>query len=329
LSQEFRVALNCDIPYRIRNLSEKEKIMRRFSVVYYLLCFALLFALLGGLAGSPALATQESSNDSFSLSLNQEQPPTGEKLEISCKYPVVSKRSGESFEWEVSLDWQGNEFRSFDLRATAPSGWDASIWAGYPEREIPAIGLEPEAKYPEKIKVKLEPPLRELPEPGDYPVTLEASSGDIKETIELKAVVSALYRYYFYTTTGRLNIEVTAGEENHLSCYVENTGTEAIKNVGFMSTKPTGWEVTFNPYSFESLEVGVAQGVDVIITPPSKTVPGDYMVTLKTVSTDYAAREMDIRVTVLTSTVWGWVGILIVLAVIAGLAVMFRRLGRR
>ena len=40
-------------------------------------------------------------------------------------------------------------------------------------------------------------------------------------------------------------------------------------------------------------------------------------------------RELQIRVSVLTPTIWGWVGILIVLAVIAGLGMMFRILGRR
>jgi len=303
--------------------------MLRFKAVYYFVCFTLLFTLLGGLAGVPALAIQESRNDTPSLSPNQEAPPTEEKLELNAKYPVVSKRAGETFEWEIELLWYGDEFRSFDLAASAPVGWRASIWAGYPEREVPAIGLEPAASYPEKIKVKLEPPLAEPPEPGDYVVTLEASSGNITETLELKAVVSALVRYAFYTTTGRLNTDVTAGEENHLSCYIQNTGTAPIENASFMSTKPTGWEITFNPDGFDTLEVGASQVVDVVIKPPSKTVPGDYMVTLKSVSSEYSPRDMNLRVTVLTSTVWGWIGVIIVLAVIAGLAVMFRRLGRR
>jgi uncharacterized membrane protein len=43
----------------------------------------------------------------------------------------------------------------------------------------------------------------------------------------------------------------------------------------------------------------------------------------------YAFGNIDVRVTVLTPTIWGWVGIGIVVLVIAGLAVMFMRLGRR
>ena len=36
-----------------------------------------------------------------------------------------------------------------------------------------------------------------------------------------------------------------------------------------------------------------------------------------------------IRVTVLTPTIWGWVGVIIVVLVVIGLMVMFWRLGRR
>jgi uncharacterized membrane protein len=39
--------------------------------------------------------------------------------------------------------------------------------------------------------------------------------------------------------------------------------------------------------------------------------------------------NMDIRVIVQTSTVWGWVGVIIIVIVIAGLFTIFMRFGRR
>jgi uncharacterized membrane protein len=38
---------------------------------------------------------------------------------------------------------------------------------------------------------------------------------------------------------------------------------------------------------------------------------------------------MQVRVTVLTPSIWGWVGIIIIVVVIVGLALLFMRLGRR
>ena len=201
--------------------------------------------------------------------------------------------------------------------------------AGIPQKEVPAIGLQAEMTRPDRVTILFGPLPGEQPEPGDYVVTLEASSGDIKETIELTARVTDLYLFYFITDTGRLNTEVTAGKENHLAIKVGNTGTAVIDKIDFASSKPAGWKITFNPDQVESLEPGLAQEVDVVIELPGKAIAGDYMVTMQTISADMASRKLDLRITVLTPTIWGWVGILIVLVVIAGVAVIFRRLGRR
>ena len=108
-----------------------------------------------------------------------------------------------------------------------------------------------------------------------------------------------------------------------------NTGTEDINKITFTSSKPSGWTITFNPDKIDSLAPGMAKEVDVAIEPPSKTIAGDYMINLKAISTDMSPRDIELRVTALTPTIWGWVGVIIVLVVIAGLGVIFRRLGRR
>lgn len=306
--------------------------MNRSRLVRFLLCFALLLAILGGLAGEQtALATQKGGNDFSLLPLAEEDPsPEENLLELRCLYPVLPGKSGDDFEFEVEMIWQGDEFRTFELGVTGPPKWNVAIVAGYPEKEIPAIGLEPEKTYPDKIKVRLTPLAGELPEPGDYVVTVSASSEDIQDSIELKAVVTALYRFAFYTTSGRLNTEVTAGKDNRLSIKVFNTGTDVINKVDLLSTKPSGWTITYEPTDkIEALEPGIAQELYLVIKPPRETIAGDYLVTLRALSTDLQTREIELRVTVLTPTIWGWVGIIIVLAVVAGLAVMFRRLGRR
>ena len=277
-----------------------------------------------------ALAAQTSSSGPLLALPNQEEPPPQDKLELVCKYPVVEGNSGDSFDFDVNLKWLGAEARTFDLGIIdVPPKWEATIVAGAYEKEIPAIGLEPQMKYPESVTVTFAPFAGEFPEPGTYAITLEASSGNIQETIELKAVVTTLYRFAFYTANERLNAEVTAGQENHLSVIVFNTGQGVIDEISFVSSKPTGWDIKFNPDEVESLQPGAAREVDVIIKPPSKTIAGDYAVTMSTISPGMEVRRIELRVTVLTPTVWGWVAIIIVLAVIAGLGVMFRRLGRR
>jgi len=304
--------------------------MTSSRAIRYILCFTLFVWVLGGLLVGRGVFAAGEGGSLFSLPLNQEEQPPEDKLELSAKYPTFEGKSGDRFEYEVDMKWLGSEAKAFDLAIIdVPPKWDATIIAGYPEKAISEIGLESEMTYPEKLRIKFAPRTGEFPEPGDYVVTLEASSGDIKETIELKAVVTAIYMFAFYTDTGRLNAEATAGEDNHLSIKVFNTGTAVIDKVDLFSDKPKGWSITFKPDKVEFLEPGLAQEVAVTIAPPRRTIAGDYAVTMKAISAGMSEREIKLRVTVLTPTIWGWVGILIVVAVIAGLAVVFRRLGRR
>ena len=93
--------------------------MSRWRAVHCLLCLILLFGVLTGLGGDRvALAAQEGGNSSFLLSLNQEQPPPEEKLELICKYPVLERKSGDSFEFGVELKWHTSEFRQFNVTTT-------------------------------------------------------------------------------------------------------------------------------------------------------------------------------------------------------------------
>ena len=119
---------------------------------------------------------------------NQEEPLAEETLEAQSKLPVISAESGEVFEFSVELQYQGAERKRFDLNFITPPDWRAIAISGYPETQIPAIEMGPAENFPvtENVKVQFGP-VKKLPEPGDYIVTLEISSGDLRDVIELKA----------------------------------------------------------------------------------------------------------------------------------------------
>lgn len=287
--------------------------MKKLKIVSYLLCFVLVFTMLFAAMGERSALAQES-----------------DLLELGSRFPVQSDIAGESFEFEVFFRWHGDEVTTFQLNASGPPKWTIAITGGPSGKELQAIGLEPEVNFPPTIKINFGPLAGELPEPGEYVVTLTASSGDITETIELKAIVTALYRYALYTGSGRLSTKVTAGQENRFSVMIANTGTETIETIELVSSKPSKWSIEFEPTDeINNLAPGMAQELFAVINPPREAIAGDYMVNMQATSSGLAKRDMDIRITVVTPTVLGWVGIIIVLAVIAGVAVLFRRLGRR
>jgi uncharacterized membrane protein len=109
---------------------------------------------------------------------------------------------------------------------------------------------------------------------------------------------------------------------------VLNNGSAAIENITFSSDKPSGWTIDFSPEKVDTLDAIGSQTIEVDIKPPSKTIAGDYQITL-TANGKQASDDIDIRVTVETPTIWGWVGVGIIIVVVAGVVFVFMRFSRR
>ena len=315
--------------------------MKRFREVNYLLCLISLVGLLGLLLGSQiALAAPESSNPSLPSLPNEEEPPIEESLELVSRFPVKQGESGGSFEFEVSLNYQGTERKTFEFSTNTPQGWDVTITRYFAEEggiepTILAISLEPNQPYPERVIITLNPLPGHTPEPGEHVLTFEAASGSLRDSIELKAVVTNLpftYELGFATTNGRLDFPVKGGEANYIPVKITNPGSGVLTNLSFTSVKSEGWGTTFAPNKIESLAPGESVDAEVVITPPQNTIAGDYRVLIRAGADSPLMRlqeQLDMRIRVQTPTVWGAAGIGIVVAVIAALAIMFRQLGRR
>ncbi len=246
----------------------------------------------------------------------------GAKLESD--YPVLPGPSGSSFEFKVDLTNETDEDLLFNLLAGVPQGWEVFLRPAYEQKQIASIGLQAGEK--KGLEVELSAPERAAP--GEYPVMFEASAGDIRADIELKVIITGSYELSMGTSTGLLNTRVTAGEGKHVSLLMANTGSAELKDITFISSKPEGWVVGFDPDKVDSLPAGGVKEVAVEIEPSSKAIAGDYEVGL-TATAFGASDRIELRVTVATSPLWGWVGVIIVVVVIAALAIIFTRLGRR
>lgn len=272
---------------------------------------------------------EQASAEDIDIRVTVKSPVIEEKIELASTYPTLEDISGARFEFEVGLKFRGSEARDFDLVATAPQGWSVSVTPQYErDRKILGIRLEPSITFATKVKVIATPPFWPLSEPGDYQVTLEITSGDLTGTTELTAVITALYTMSVVSSNARLDTKVKAGQDNFFSMEVQNLGTDAIENIKFSSVKPSGWTIEFTPDKIDSLPAIDFQTVDVNIKPPTETIAGDYEITIR-ISGEQASDEIKVRVTVETPTIWGWVGVAIIVLVIGGLVYIFMRLSRR
>jgi len=257
-----------------------------------------------------------------------------EKIEMRALYPRLEAIAGEDFVFEVEFQYVGVEMlgapRSFDLITTAPQGWEVSMTPPYEkEKKLSAISLKGGVTFGDKTRVVVSPLFWPLPEPGEYKVTLEAVSGDLKASVEFTAVITAMYNLLLAPAGERYDTTATAGRDNYFSLNIGNLGTAAIDKINFSSDKPEGWAIDFSPQKVDSLEALDSQTVDINIKPPPETIAGDYMISIRGSGAQATSEKMDIRVTVETPTVWGWVGVVIILIVIAGLSVIFWRFSRR
>ena len=310
--------------------------MSRFKAGYYLTCAALLMMVVVGLVAAPVTSAMSDTHLDLPSPSSGQQSPEPEGITLTCQYPVLSSPTGSAyFTYSIELQYKGGkEPRVFDLQVNVPSDFSYSITSSYGEgTEIAAIRLDPAKTYPDTIKVTVRPAMWVVPEPGEYPITVEAASGEIKGSIELKAIIAAKYEIELTSSTGRLNTSATAGKDNYFTILVTNTGSADLQKVNFgskISGTPPGWSITFDPQGIDVLPVGAKREIQINIKPAQKTIAGDYMVAISaSPESGYAFSNIDVRVTVLIPTIWGWVGIGIVVLVIAGLAVMFMRLGRR
>lgn len=260
----------------------------------------------------------------------EEQATVLSRVNLMATYPDLrGPADGSSFEFTVSVTNEGSEDHTFSFSAEAPPRWEVSFSPAYEQRQIATIGVK--AGKTEDIKVALIPPNNALA--GTYITKIKATSGDIEGTMNLTVTLQEVERELTHElqllpTTGRLDIEATAGQVSSLSVLVTNRGSGDLESIRFFANKPEGWLVTFTPEIIGSLSPGEEQEVSAFITPTSKTIAGDYSLTVRANATG-VADSIDLRVRVGQSTIWGWVGLVIVLVVIAGMVTLFWRLGRR
>jgi uncharacterized membrane protein len=293
-----------------------------------LLYVSLVFGLIGGLLLTQVAILADDTTTTSTTTTTTKPIPL---FALECSTPVYSDNSGTTFSYSVSIAYNGSDRKTFDLSLTTPQGWTTNL-TDTSGKQIPSVPLGPAPSYgPDStsVSISLVPDYKNLPLPGTYSTTFTASSGSITESIELKAIVKAKYSLTLTSSSGRLSTSATAGKDNHYYIELMNNSSEALKNITFSSTVPSDWVVTFVPDSIASLEAGVTQQVDAIFKMPgNKTIAGDYYATLRAMNSQ-VSESIEIRVTALTPSIWGWVGIIIVVLVIAGLAVLFMKLGRR
>jgi uncharacterized membrane protein len=255
----------------------------------------------------------------------REKTAATEDFTVTTSYPVLQGQTDAKFEFSLEVNNKSEADRNFNLSAQAPVKWEINFKPAYEQKQISSFRIKGGSS--QTVAVEVTPP--KDAQSGSFPVVVGIASGEQKQDVKLTVVLTGIYKLDAGTPTGLLSLEALAGKPANMSLFVKNTGSAVNKNISFSSFKPENWKVEFKPEKVEALEPGAMKQIEVIITSAGQALVGDYSVGLSVDGEKGSSKTVEIRVSVKTSAAWGWVGIIIIVLVIAGLGGLFLWLGRR
>ena len=241
---------------------------------------------------------------------------------LSADQPNMQGHADSNFTYSLTLSNRTAEKQQYALTAEAPAGWSARFTSG--GSNITSVEIEPNAS--KTISLNLTP--AENAKADTYKIAVHAASGSTSADTEVEAVITGTYNLELTTADERLSSSVTAGRERKLELILRNTGSADLSDISMTATSPSGWEVSFEPKNIALLKAGESRPVTATIKSSEKSLAGDYLVGLSA-QADEKSAHANIRMTVKTSVLWGWIGVLIIAAVAAGVYGLFRKYGRR
>ena len=245
---------------------------------------------------------------------------------FTSEYPEQEGASGTNFSFSATLINNSLKPQTYNLSSNAPAGWSVSF---LPSGETTAVAaIDVEAGASQALTVSVKPP--ERVESGEYQISCSAVSAAETLSTDLSVTITGTYGLEMSTPDGRLSFDANAGKASDVTLYITNTGNVDLENVSLNSSAPSGWTVTYNldDNIIESLPAGSTSEVVASVKPGNDAITGDY-VTSFSVTSEQSSDQLEFRVSVKTSTMWGIVAIAIVVVVALGLEYVFRKFGRR
>jgi uncharacterized membrane protein len=245
--------------------------------------------------------------------------------DLTLTTDVADRRGASSatFTFNMTLTNDTAEDLNYTASGTGPEGWTVEMsLAG----QTGAASATVKAASSSSLTATVRPPTNV--QAGTYPIEVTVNAGRRTVSAALNVEITGSFTMVLTTPDNRLNGRGTAGSNIDQNLVVRNDGTAELKNVTLNFTAPTGWNVTFEPASIDTIAAKGSANVVAKVAPSANAIAGDYLVTFRANSTD-ANATTDIRFTIETSPLWGLVGVALIVAVGAGLWWVFQRYGRR
>ena len=263
--------------------------------------------------------------DTLQLSLHVSETEVTQGL-FKSQFAELQGGASTTFSFNADLTNSSAEDRYYSLSADTPEGWQVSFRPASASSDIASLTIP--AGQSQGLTISTKPPVDV--KAGEYTIPCVAVSAADSMALDLKVIITGSYSLLLGTKDGRLNADAQAGTESPVTLVLVNNGSTDLANIALTSSNlGNGWAIRFDQPNIENLAAGASLEVIAYILPPAgKAVTGDYLATISA-ETQQAKANLDLRVAVKTSTLWGLVAIIIIVLLAAGLYLVFRKFGRR
>jgi uncharacterized membrane protein len=255
----------------------------------------------------------------LTITLEQLLPP---KLTLETDLPSLKGSPTTNFSFNVTLKNESGTDTTVNLQAQSQPGFIVTFSSG--GNEVTSIPVK--AGGSQRLSVKVQP-FRDVPA-GDYQVLVQAVSDQAQAELPLALSVSGQPSLNLTSVDGVLSAKAALGRETSLGLVLVNDGTAPAQAIKLSATKPSGWEVRFEPEEIPALAPGEQQTVNVTLTPAKDAIAGDYVVTMRA-NADGLSDSAEFRITTTASTLWGAVGVSVIAVALLVMGGAVTRFGRR
>ncbi len=234
----------------------------------------------------------------------------------------IEATAKETFRYNTTLKNAGGEAKVYALKADLPEGWNVIFRTE--GSQVASVKVDAEKTRDISLEITASPHVT----PGNYKIPVTASAPGETFTLELEASVKGAYSLELTTPTGRLSDDITEGKSKLIKLTVKNTGSLPLDGIELTAQSPSKWTASFEPAKIDRVEPGESQEVSATLQVPDKTIAGDYITTF-TAKNNQVNATATFRMTVKTSLLSGWLGIMVILAALGIVYYLIRKYGRR
>ncbi len=265
--------------------------------------------------------------DGYSITLSVMITSVNNSAQLSAQVESVIASLGSNIYYDIGLQNLQAQSNDYKLSVTGlPENWYYRYVSARGSTDEMAEAVVP-ADSTKNIVLQIVPPLSA--QVGDYNFTATMTTPDgivISKalTLRLKGAVSMA------VSTDQLSYSTGPGQAFNVKVYVTNNGQGgSLTNVYPDVQAPSGWTVNVTPAMVNSIKPDETQVFTVNVQPPANIVANVYALNMAVKSDQSTSATTNYQITITTISIVPYIGGAVVLMVIGGLVVMYRKYGRR